>query len=29
LVSGGDPAAGRTGDGPDNHWGSLSMRWGS
>ncbi len=25
----GDPAAGRTGDGPDNHWGSFSMRWGS
>ncbi len=27
-VSGGDSAAGRTGDGPDNHWGSFSMRWG-
>jgi hypothetical protein len=28
LVSGGDSAAGRTRDGPDNHWGSSSIRWG-
>jgi hypothetical protein len=28
LVSGGDSAVGRTRDGPDNHWGSSSVRWG-